>query len=135
MRYPVRYSYGRGCGSKLNTSSNPEPSRCGQVAKLAVAFGMVVLLAEGFKALPGPGGDNKKCPPPSQRETDAKELGVTLPPLPLHELLSKIDFLSVHSPLTADTKGLISERELALMKPSAVVVNAARGGVVDEKGA
>lgn len=95
---------------------------------------MVVLLAEGFIPLPGPGGDDKKLAPPSQRETDAKELGVTLPPLPLHELLSKIDFLSVHCPLTADTKGLVSERELALMKPSAAVVNAARGGVVDEKG-
>lgn len=96
---------------------------------------MVVLLAEGFRPPPGPGGDPEKRSPPSQRDTDANAFGVTLPPLPLHELLSTADFLSVHCPLTADTKGLISERELALMKPSAVVVNAARGGVVDEKGA
>lgn len=96
---------------------------------------MVVLLAEGFRSLPEPGGDPKNRSSPSQREADAKELGVTLPPLPLHELLSTSDFLSVHCPMTAETTGLISERELALMKPSAVVVNAARGGVVDEKGA
>lgn len=98
------------------------------MAGLAVAFGMVVLL-------PDPGRDPKKSSPTSNRETVAKELGVTLPPLRLDELLSNVDFLTVHCPLTADTKGLISERELALMKPSAVVVNAARGGVVDEKGA
>lgn len=105
------------------------PRTFSQVAKLAVAFGMVVLL-------PKPAGDSeKRSPQQSRRETDAKDLGVTLPPLQLDELLSKIDFLSVHCPLTADTKGMISERELALMKPSAVVVNAARGGVVDEKGA
>lgn len=105
------------------------------MARLAVAFGMVVLLAEGYGPLPDPGGDPDKLSPPPRRETDAKELGVTLPPLPLHEILSKVDFLSVHCPLTADTKGLVSERALALMKPSAVVVNAARGGVVDEQGA
>eukprot|EP00752_Nemacystus_decipiens_P010137 g9033.t1 len=95
-----------------------------EVARLAVAFGMVVLLAEG---------DPKKRLSQSQRETHAKELGVTWPPRRLDELLPKVDFLSIHCPLTADTKGLISEQELAVMKPSAVVVNTARGGVVDEK--
>ena len=56
------------------------------------------------------------------------------PCIPLDDLLSKSDFLSLHVPLTLETHGMIGARELALMKPSAVVVNAARGGVVDEQG-
>lgn len=63
------------------------------------------------------------------------DLGVTGPPLPLDEILSTSDFVSLHVPLTPETRGMVSERRLALMKPSAVLVNAARGGVVDEEGA
>ncbi|MCP2013068.1 D-3-phosphoglycerate dehydrogenase [Deinococcus sp. HSC-46F16] len=50
----------------------------------------------------------------------------------LDELLDRVDFLTVHTPLTEETRGLIGERELARLKPGAVVVNAARGGIVDE---
>jgi phosphoglycerate dehydrogenase-like enzyme len=50
----------------------------------------------------------------------------------LDELLSTCDALVVTVPLTAETTGLIGARELALMKPSAVLVNVSRGGVVDE---
>jgi D-3-phosphoglycerate dehydrogenase len=50
----------------------------------------------------------------------------------LDELLSGVDYLSLHVPLTSATRGRIGARELALMKPSAVIVNCARGGVVDE---
>jgi glyoxylate reductase len=50
--------------------------------------------------------------------------------VPLDELLEHADFVSLHAPLTPDTKGLIGERELALMKPTAVLVNTARGGLV-----
>jgi glyoxylate reductase len=50
--------------------------------------------------------------------------------VPLDELLAQADFVSLHAPLTAATKGLIGERELALMKPTAVLVNTARGGLV-----
>ncbi|CAN0286804.1 unnamed protein product [Ectocarpus sp. 6 AP-2014] len=102
------------------------------LARLAVAFGMVVLIAEGSSPTPCSGRAEEINPRAYEREATASQAGVTLPPLPLDELLSKSDFLSVHCPLTADTKGLISRRELALMKPSAVVINAARGGVVDE---
>ncbi len=48
----------------------------------------------------------------------------------LDDLLRKADVLSLHCPLTAETRHLIAERELALMKPSAFVVNTARGAVI-----
>ncbi|HAF66776.1 MAG TPA: D-glycerate dehydrogenase, partial [Clostridiales bacterium UBA9857] len=51
----------------------------------------------------------------------------------LEELLSTSDFVSIHVPLTEETRGMIGERELSLMKPTAVLVNTARGQVVDEE--
>ena len=51
----------------------------------------------------------------------------------LDELLPKVDFLTIHVPLGADTKSLIGARELSLMKKTARVLNVARGGIVDEK--
>lgn len=60
----------------------------------------------------------------------AAELGVEL--MPLNDLLAQSDFISIHLPKTKETAGLIGERELALMKPDAILVNAARGGLVDE---
>jgi len=53
--------------------------------------------------------------------------------LPLDELLTVVDVVSLHVPLTADTHHLIGERELASMKPTAYVVNTSRGQVVDER--
>ena len=50
----------------------------------------------------------------------------------LHELLKRSDAVTVHVPLTRSTRGLIGARELAMMKPTAVVLNVARGGVLDE---
>ncbi|MBI2765759.1 MAG: D-glycerate dehydrogenase [Chloroflexi bacterium] len=50
----------------------------------------------------------------------------------LPELLAEADFVSIHTPLTADTRHLIGERELALMKPTAFLINTARGGVLDQ---
>jgi glyoxylate reductase len=49
------------------------------------------------------------------------------------ELLRKSDFVSLHVPLTAETRHLIGRRELALMKPSAYLINTSRGPVVDEQ--
>ncbi|MBA2363383.1 MAG: D-glycerate dehydrogenase [Chloroflexia bacterium] len=49
----------------------------------------------------------------------------------LDDLLARADFVSIHTPLTAKTRGLIDARQLALMKPGAVLVNTARGPVVD----
>ncbi|HET7574317.1 MAG TPA: NAD(P)-dependent oxidoreductase, partial [Solirubrobacterales bacterium] len=51
---------------------------------------------------------------------------------PLERLLAEADFLSLHCPLTPETRHLIGADELRLMKPSAVLVNAARGPIVDE---
>ena len=51
----------------------------------------------------------------------------------LRELLRQSDFVSIHVPLTRETAKLIGPEELALMKPTAFLINTARGGVVDQK--
>ena len=53
--------------------------------------------------------------------------------LPLDELLRQADFVSVHTPYMPSTHHLISTRELRLMKPTAILINTARGPIVDEK--
>ncbi|TKE96368.1 D-2-hydroxyacid dehydrogenase [Vibrio kanaloae] len=53
--------------------------------------------------------------------------------LPFETVLQQADAISLHCPLTEATRNLISERELAMMKPSAVLINAGRGGLVDEQ--
>lgn len=78
------------------------------VAGIAEAFGMRVLLAK-------------------------RDAGDTRPGrVALHDLLPRVDVLSLHCPLTPENRGLIGENELALMKPDAVLINTARGGLVDE---
>jgi D-3-phosphoglycerate dehydrogenase len=62
--------------------------------------------------------------------TRSAQLGVRL--VGLDELLAEADFISVHLPRNAETAGLIGDRELRLVKPSVRIVNAARGGIVDE---
>lgn len=52
--------------------------------------------------------------------------------IPLEALLAEVDVLSLHSPLTEENRGMIGETQLRLMKPSAILINAARGGLVDE---
>lgn len=78
------------------------------VARLAEAFGMQVLVAKRDAADQRPGR------------------------VALHELLSRVDVLSLHCPLTDATRNLIDGAALALMKPDAVLINTARGGLVDE---
>ncbi len=51
----------------------------------------------------------------------------------LNELLSQSDFVTLHCPLTDETKRMIGEKELSLMKPSAYFINMARGGITDEE--
>lgn len=50
----------------------------------------------------------------------------------LDELLAQSDFVSMHTPLLSSTRGLISAREISLMKESAILINTGRGGIVDE---
>ena len=78
------------------------------VARVAQAFGMNVLVAK-------------------RNAGDTREGR-----LDLHALLPRVDVLSLHCPLTDETRGIIGEAELALMKPDAILINTARGGLVDE---
>ena len=81
-----------------------------QVSVLAEAFGMRVIFFD----------TNKKLP-----------LGNSQPRESLREVLADADFVTLHVPDTAETRGMIGARELADMKPGAHLVNASRGGVVD----
>jgi glycerate dehydrogenase len=76
-------------------------------AKAAHAFGMQVVIANR------PGG---------ARHAER---------LDLDQLLATSDVVSLHCPLTAATRGMIGARELALMKPDALIINTARGGLID----
>jgi D-3-phosphoglycerate dehydrogenase / 2-oxoglutarate reductase len=60
----------------------------------------------------------------------AAQLGIEL--LSLDELLGRADFISVHLPKTPETAGLIDKEALAKAKPGVIIVNAARGGLIDE---
>jgi D-3-phosphoglycerate dehydrogenase len=61
----------------------------------------------------------------------AAALGVRL--VGLEELLRESDFISIHLPKTAETVGLIGEKELQIVKPGVRIINAARGGLIDEQ--
>ena len=58
-----------------------------------------------------------------------EQLGLTFKPL--NELLKESDIVSIHLPLTDETKGLIGEEEIASMKPNAYIINTARGGIIN----
>lgn len=79
------------------------------VAKLAEAFGMKVLVG----SLPN-------------RPSDASRI-------PFADLLPQVDFLTLHCPLTEDTRDLIDAQAFDAMKPTAFLINCARGGIVNEQ--
>ena len=54
------------------------------------------------------------------------------PSLPLDELMATADVISIHAPYNERTAGLVGAKELALMKPTAFIVNMGRGGIIDE---
>jgi lactate dehydrogenase-like 2-hydroxyacid dehydrogenase len=85
------------------------------VARRGRGFGMRILYC-----------DEQPAPPELERELDARRVSK-------EELLRESDFVSLHVPLTPATRHLISRAELALMKPTAILVNTARGPVVDEE--
>ena len=61
----------------------------------------------------------------------AKSLGIDL--APLAQIFQESDFICLHTPLTDTTRGLIGEKEISTMKPTARILNTARGELVDEK--
>lgn len=82
-----------------------------RVAKVAEAFGMKV----------------------SYYSTSGTSHNQNYPSVPLEQLLKESDIVSIHAPLNERTLGLIGEKELCLMKPSAYLINMGRGGIVVEK--
>ena len=84
-----------------------------ETARRAAALGMTVVAHDPFVAADDLAWDLAK-------------------PLTLNELLTQADAVSLHLPLTPGTRHLIGAAQIALMKPGAVLVNAARGGVLDE---
>ena len=81
------------------------------VAQRAIAFGMKVIVYDVIEV---------------KTDLDVDQVS-------LDDLLEKSDVISLHLPLTNDTKHIISDEEFSKMKDGVVIVNAARGGVVDEK--
>jgi glyoxylate reductase len=63
-------------------------------------------------------------------ESEARELGLSA--VPLDQLLAQADFVSIHASLTPETRHLIGAREIGLMRPTAYLINAARGPIVVE---
>jgi glyoxylate reductase len=68
--------------------------------------------------------------PRRKAEVEEHEAGLTY--VPFDQLLAESDFVSLHTPLTPQTRHQIGERELGLMKPTAFLINTARGAIVDE---
>lgn len=87
----------------------------GEVARRARAFGMKVIAYDPYVAL-----------------SRFEELGVERAET-LEDALDVADVLTVHTPLTPETKGMIGAAELARLKPDAVVLNLARGGIIQEE--
>jgi glyoxylate reductase len=67
-----------------------------------------------------------------RRKPESLERELAMSYVPLDQLLRESDFVSLHSPLRPDTRHQIGARELALMKPTAFLINTARGAIVDE---
>ncbi len=84
-----------------------------EVAKRMKAFGMEILGFDPFVNAPA-----------------AEKLGVTLGEV--DEICKRADVITVHTPLNKDTRGLIDARRIGLMKPGVLLVNCARGGIIDE---
>lgn len=69
---------------------------------------------------------------PAVRLAPALEAALGVSPAPFGTLLANADIVTIHVPLTDSTRGLIDEGAIAMMKPGAILVNTARGGIVDE---
>ncbi|MEO7297232.1 MAG: phosphoglycerate dehydrogenase, partial [Verrucomicrobiota bacterium] len=87
----------------------------GEVAKRALVFGMRVIAYDPFLT-----------------EARAKQLGVELVP-ELDAIYKSADFITVHMPVTDQTRGMLNAEAFAKMKPGVRIVNCARGEIIDEK--
>ena len=85
------------------------------VAKRASGFDMKMLYYDVYRMTP----------------EDEAQYNITY--MPMEDVLQQSDFISVHTPYMPSTHHLIGERELAMMKPTAILINTARGPIVDEK--
>jgi D-2-hydroxyacid dehydrogenase (NADP+) len=88
-----------------------------EVARLAKAFGMKVVATRRS----------------AKRVARAKDVDILLPREQLPRLLSESDFVVLSLPFTSETNKLIGEKELRTMKPTAYLINVARGNIVDEE--
>jgi glyoxylate reductase len=106
------------------------------VARRAVGFGMRVLYAaHNSPSSTATGKPAKSKPPVAARLSSAIAVAIAAPAaecVELSRLLAESDFISLNLPLTAQTRHLIGVRELAAMKRGAIVVNTARGAVIDQ---
>jgi len=84
-----------------------------RVGRLGVAFGMEVLACDPYIS-----------------DRAFQEAGAK--PVSREEAISRADFLTLHTPLTEETRGMIGSRELSMMKSTALLINTARGGIVDD---
>jgi phosphoglycerate dehydrogenase-like enzyme len=94
------------------------------------AIGLGGIARETIRLLRGFGMNRPLAFDPFVSRDAAEALGVDQ--VSLEELMARADFVSIHCPLTKETRGLIGERELSFMKPDAYLINTARGGIVDE---
>lgn len=103
-----------------------------EVGRLARCFGMEVL---ALRRSPGKEPPPQYIPPELEeaRSASAATAGIQVwPPERLPELLHKSDFVLLSLPLTEETKHLIGEEELRMMKPNAYLINIARGALINE---
>ena len=90
-----------------------------RVAEIAKCFGMNILVYD-------------RSPWKEEEKRKAEELGAKFVDS-LEELMSKADIVSIHVPLTPETRHMIRMEQLKLLKPGAIIVNVARGAVIDGK--
>ena len=104
LKYPIYELYGKNLGIIGYGAIGQK------VAEIGKAFGMNILPAKL----------------PNRKYTDTQRVD-------FQEVIRQADVLTIHTPLTIETQNLIQAQELAMMKKSAILVNAARGGIVNEK--
>ena len=101
------FQTGELCGKTLSVVGYGSIGR--QVAQIGAAFGMEVLVST--RTMP------QSCP---------------YPVVPLDTAFAKADVLTLHTPLTPETHQMVNAQRLALMQPTALLINTARGGLIDE---